>query len=252
MLDTIVGAFTTLPSVQLAELPAWPTMPGGGEAVGRALGWPPGLFRAHARQPHRSDRDRLADSPVASAIAERAAFGISLGRSAGHRCRSSAALVGDKVAASARWPETFAVSATSSPPGSPALVCMDSASTSTGGTASESHHRGVGAEAQLWIVVWSLRWKDGKDTERVDLDHACTRQRKGGMSCGSPTPHEVASEGLGQVFPIGREQAQPLTRPCRALADERQRQRVDASKVHDAQLTRLVAQVGRREQMVSR
>ena len=55
---------------------------------------------------------------------------------------------------------------------------------------------------------------------------------------GKPNAHEVASEGLRQVFPIGREQAQTLASASRALADEGQRQRVDTPKVDDAKLSR--------------
>ncbi len=61
----------------------------------------------------------------------------------------------------------------------------------------------------------------------------------------------VASEGLGQVSRMGRDQAQPLASPCRALADERQRPRVHAPKVHNEELARFISHVGRRERMVS-
>jgi chromosome partitioning protein len=84
---------------------------------------------------------------------------------------------------------------------------------------------------------------------RVLSSHSSTERRD---VLGKPNAHEVASEGLGQVFPIWREKAQPLASSCRALADEHQRQRVHPPKVHDAELARLVAQVGPREQMVSR
>ena len=111
VLDTIAGGLRVLPSVQLAELPRMADHARWGEAVGRALGWPPGQFlRAYADNRIEATVTELADSPVATALVELAARSESVWAGTPAQLHAElAALVGDKVAASARWPKTFAV-----------------------------------------------------------------------------------------------------------------------------------------------
>jgi hypothetical protein len=109
VLDTIVGALHSLPSVQLAELPRMADHALWGEAVGRALGWRPEQF-LYAYDDNRIEATvtELADSPVASALVRLATSGSLWAGSPAQLHGELATKVGDKVAASARWPKTFA------------------------------------------------------------------------------------------------------------------------------------------------
>jgi hypothetical protein len=111
VLHAVAGALGALPSVHLTALPRMADHARWGEATGRALGWGPDQFRlAYDDNRIEATMSEIADSPVASALAHLAIrYGSHWSGSPAQLYAELQSIVGNKIAASARWPKTVAV-----------------------------------------------------------------------------------------------------------------------------------------------
>jgi hypothetical protein len=107
LLDAIVGGLNKMPGLKLAGLPRMADFAAASEAIGRALGWPPGTFLADYEANRREATvTQIEDSPIAAALLQHAArLGAWTGTPSDLLLELSNA-IGPKAAASARWPKT--------------------------------------------------------------------------------------------------------------------------------------------------
>jgi hypothetical protein len=106
LLDAVAGGLRLLPEVKLSALPRMADFALFGEAASRALGFPADAFlSAYNTNRREANESAVEDSVVAGAVKELAARGEWTG-AAGKLLKDLAAIVGDKVAESKRWPRS--------------------------------------------------------------------------------------------------------------------------------------------------
>ena len=105
--DAIVGGLRELPSVHLAELPRMADYAIWGEAVGRGLGWEPGMFLStYTGNRKEATLTDLLDSPLGHALLQVAHMIKEVSGTPAELHAKLTEIVGKKVAASADWPKT--------------------------------------------------------------------------------------------------------------------------------------------------
>ena len=107
LLDAVAGGLRELPTIHLPKLPRMADFAAFGEAVGRTLGWPAGMFLADYNDNRReSTVTQLEDSLVGTVLLENA-HGMADWTGTPSRATPLLSLVvGKKVASSARWPKS--------------------------------------------------------------------------------------------------------------------------------------------------
>jgi hypothetical protein len=107
LLDAIAGGLRALPGLELAGLPRMADFAAGGEAIGRALGWPPGTFLADYEANRReASAAQIEDSLIATALLHDPHRFHAWNGSPANLHSELTAVIGRRAAASARWPKS--------------------------------------------------------------------------------------------------------------------------------------------------